>query len=78
MASRRAHTRVKLDSEVLYGVGNPESLIRHRHGKEKINTSQVERSFSQNQEEYFTFQDFKLETNLENSMLRYKYEFDLK
>ena len=57
---------------------NPEILIRRRHGKEQINTSQVESSFSHNQEEFHSFQDFDLETNFERSLLRSKSESDLK
>ena len=57
---------------------NLEILIRCRRAKEQINTSHVERSFSQNQEEYFSFQCFELETNLEKSLLRSKSESYLK
>ena len=46
MDSRRIHTRGNPSSEILYGVENPERLIRRRPGKEIINTSQTEGSFS--------------------------------
>ena len=57
---------------------NPKILVRRRRGKEQISTSHAERSFSQNQEENFSFQYFELETNFEKSLLRSKFETDLK
>ena len=60
--------------EILYSAENPESLIRRRCGKEQVGTSQVERSSSKNQEEFLSFQYFKLEANFENCLLRSKSE----
>ena len=54
---------------------NPEILIRRRYGKERINTSQTEGSFSQ---EFHSFQNFEWETSFQRSLLRSKSESDLK
>ena len=59
LASKRTHTRGNPSSEILYGVENPERLIRCMSGKERINTSQTEGSFSQ---EFHSFQDSEWET----------------
>ena len=72
LAFSRAHIIGKPDSEILYSVENTGSLIRHRCGKEQVGTSQVERSFSQNQEEFHSLQEFELETNFKRSLLKSK------
>ena len=61
---------------MLYSVENLEILIRRSSGKERINTSKIEGPFSQ--EVFHSFQDFHWETSFERSLLRSKYESDLK
>ena len=75
IASRRTHTRGNPSSAILYGVENPKRLIRCRPGKERINTSQTEGSFSQ---EFHSFHNFEWETSFQRSLLRSKSESDLK
>ena len=58
-----------MEREILHSVENIESLIRRRRGKEQVGISQIERSFSQNQEEFHSFQYFELEINFERSLL---------
>ena len=53
-------------------------LIRKRRGKEQVDTSKIEQSFSQTQEEFLIFQDLDLDLKFEQSLLRYKSESDLK
>ena len=55
---------------------NLESLFRHRIGKERASTSQIERSLFQ--EYFYSFQDLDLGVNVGNYLLRSKYESDLK
>ena len=78
MSFRRTHTRGNPNSKNLYSVEDPKSLIRKRKRKEWEGTSQIERSFSQTQEEFLSFQDFDLETNFEQFFLRYKSKSYLK
>ena len=54
---------------------NLEIFIRHRPCNERISISQTEGSFSQ---EFHSFHDFEWETSFQISLLRYKYESDLK
>ena len=55
---------------------NPESLFRHRTGKNKATTSQIERSLFQ---EYFhSFSDVDLGLNITKPLLRSKSDSDLK
>ena len=76
LASRRAHTRVNPDSEILHSVEKLEILFRCRNGKEKVNTSQTERSLLQ--EEFYSFKYFDFGITVENYLLRSKSESDLK
>ena len=78
LSFKRENTRGNPDSEILYSVENLEILIRHRCGKEQVGTSQIERSSSQNQEEFLSFQYFELEINFERTLLKSKSESDLK
>ena len=48
-------TRGNPNSKILYSVENPEILIKRRCCKEQVGTSQFDRSYSQNQEEFITF-----------------------
>ena len=66
------HTRGNPDFEILYSMQNPKSVIRRIRGREQAGTSQAERSFSQNQEEFHSFQEFEWETIFERSLLRSK------
>ena len=50
-------------------------MIRHRPGKERINTYQTKGSFSQ---EFHSFHNFEWENCFQRPLLRYKYESDLK
>ena len=52
--------------------------IRKRRGKEKVATSQIERYFSQTQEDFFSFKYFQLDAKFEQNFLSSKYESDLK
>ena len=69
LASRRTHTRGNPSSEILHSVENLKILIRRQPSKERINTSQIEGSFSQ---EFHSFQNFEWETNFERSSIKFK------
>ena len=60
-----------------YCVEDIEILLRRSKGKEQEITSQLERSFSLSQEEFLSFQDFDLDPNLEQSLLKSKFGSDL-
>ena len=54
----------------------PDSLFRHRSGKEKVSTSHTERSLFQ--EEFYSFQDLDLGVNVGKPLLRSKSDSKLK
>ena len=74
LAPRRSHTRGNTNTETLLSVENPEILLRNR-AKEQIDISQFGASSSQ---EFHSIQDFGWETNFERSLLKSKFESDLK
>ena len=68
--SRRAHTQINPNTEILQSVENPESLFRNRNGKNKSSTSHTERYLIQ--EYFYSFKDLDLELNVGKCLLRSK------